>query len=80
MATLRRAYRLVRDAIRPMVLVFPPNYPRLGGQHREYTLAQLRAFRKEQRVNDASLVMHTITSRMSEKEMQAVSEFISGLR
>ena len=58
----------------------PPNYPRLGGQHREYTLAQLRAFRKEQRANDASLVMHAITSRMSEKEMQAVSEFISGLR
>ena len=58
----------------------PPNYPRLGGQHREYTLTQLRAFRKDLRANDANLVMHTITSRMSEKEMQAVSEFISGLR
>jgi cytochrome c553 len=58
----------------------PPNYPRLAGQHRDYTLAQLRAFRKELRLNDDNQVMHTITSRMSEKEMQAVSEFISGLR
>jgi cytochrome c553 len=58
----------------------PPNYPRLAGQHRDYTLAQLRAFRAEQRSNDGNLVMHTITSRMSEREMQAVSEFMSGLR
>ena len=58
----------------------PPNYPRLGGQHRDYTLAQLRAFRAEQRANDDNQVMHMITTRMSEREMQAVSEFISGLR
>jgi cytochrome c553 len=58
----------------------PPNYPRLAGQHRDYTLAQLRAFRTDQRSNDSNLVMHTITSRMSEREMQAVSEFMSGLR
>ena len=58
----------------------PPIYPRLAGQHQEYTLAQLRAFRKEQRSNDDNQVMHMITTRMSEREMQAVSEFISGLR
>jgi cytochrome c553 len=58
----------------------PPNYPRLSGQHRDYTLTQLRAFRKELRANDDNQVMHMITTRMSEKEMQAVSEFISGLR
>ena len=43
-------------------------------------LAQLRAFRTEQRANDANQVMHMITTRMSEREMQAVSEYISGLR
>jgi cytochrome c553 len=58
----------------------PPNYPRLAGQHQDYTLTQLRAFRKELRSNDDNQVMHMITTRMSEKEMQAVSEFISGLR
>jgi cytochrome c553 len=58
----------------------PPIYPRLAGQHAEYSAAQLRAFRTEQRANDANKVMHVIATRMSEKEMQAVSEFISGLR
>lgn len=58
----------------------PPKYPRLAGQHSEYTVAQLRAFRTELRTNDENDVMHTITSRMTEKELKAVSEFISGLR
>jgi cytochrome c553 len=58
----------------------PPNYPRLAGQHAEYSAAQLRAFRTEQRTNDVNAVMQMITNRMTEKEMQAVSEFISGLR
>lgn len=58
----------------------PPIYPRIAGQHAEYTLAQLRAFRKEQRTNDNNSVMQMIATHMSEKEMQAVAEFISGLR
>jgi cytochrome c553 len=57
-----------------------PNYPRVAGQHSEYVLAQLRAFRTEERTRDPNNVMHMIASRMSEKEMRAVSEFISGLR
>lgn len=58
----------------------PPNYPRLAGQQLEYVVAQLRAFRTDQRTKDVNNEMHMIASRMSEKEMQAVSEFISGLR
>lgn len=58
----------------------PPLYPRLAGQHAEYTVAQLRAFRTEQRANDVNSVMRGIVTRMSEKEIQAVAEFISGLR
>jgi cytochrome c553 len=58
----------------------PTNYPRLAGQHSEYVAAQLRAFRTEQRTKDANNEMHIIATRMSEREMQAVSEFISGLR
>jgi len=57
----------------------PPFYPRLAGQHAEYTTTQLRAFRTEQRANDVNKVMRAIVTRMSEKEMQAVAEFISGL-
>jgi cytochrome c553 len=58
----------------------PPLYPRLSGQHPEYVMAQLRAFRTDQRTKDVNNEMHMIASRMSEREIQAVSEFISGLR
>ena len=58
----------------------PPLYPRLSGQHAEYTATQLRAFRTEQRANDLNSMMRGIVTRMSEKEIQAVAEFISGLR
>ena len=58
----------------------PPSYPRLSGQHSEYIVAQLRAFRTEQRASDPNNVMRMIATRMSEKEMLAVSEFISVLR
>lgn len=58
----------------------PPVYPRLAGQHADYVATQLRAFRAEQRTNDANNVMRMIAARMSDKEMQAVAEFISGLR
>ncbi len=58
----------------------PPHYPRLAGQHAEYTATQLRAFRTEKRANDLNRVMRAIVARMSEKEIQAVAEFISGLR
>jgi len=64
----------------PNGIGIPPNYPRVAGQHSEYVLAQLRAFRTEERTRDPNNVMHMIASRMSEKEMRAVSEFISGLR
>ena len=57
----------------------PPNYPRLAGQHAEYTVAQLRAFRTEQRANDANSVMRDVVAHMSEQEIKAVAEFISGL-
>ncbi|SEL55470.1 c-type cytochrome [Nitrosovibrio tenuis] len=58
----------------------PPSYPRIAGQHGEYVLAQLRAFRTEERTKDPNNVMHMIASRMSEREMRTVSEFIAGLR
>ena len=58
----------------------PPNYPRIAGQHSDYLVAQLRAFRTEERTRDPNNVMHMIASRMSEREIQAVSQFISGLR
>jgi len=57
----------------------PAQFPRLKGQHLDYTLAQLKAFRAGERDNDPSGMMRTIAARMSDQEIAAVAEFISGL-
>jgi cytochrome c553 len=58
----------------------PRAFPRLAGQYSEYIAAQLRAFRSEERANDPSKAMRAIASRMTEEEIRAVAEYISGLR
>jgi len=58
----------------------PIQFPRLSGQHVEYTLAQLQSFRSGERANDSNSVMRTIAERMSDKTMAAVAEYISGLK
>jgi cytochrome c553 len=56
----------------------PAQYPRLNGQYAEYTEAQLVAFRQGARKNNAQ--MSTISARLSDREMKAVSDYIAGLR
>ncbi|HEX6708235.1 MAG TPA: c-type cytochrome [Albitalea sp.] len=56
----------------------PAQYPRLAGQHADYSNAQLTAFRDGARKN--SLVMAGITAQMSNKEIAAVADYIAGLR
>ena len=56
----------------------PAQFPRLGGQHAEYTTAQLNNFRSGARKNGP--MMMTISKRLSDDEIQAVSDYIAGLR
>ena len=56
----------------------PAQYPRLSGQHAEYTEAQMLAFRSGARGNNVQ--MSTIASRMTDAEIKAVSDYIAGLR
>jgi cytochrome c553 len=58
----------------------PKQYPRLAGQHAEYTVAQLKAWRSGERANDPNKMMRMIAAKLSDREIQAVSEFIAGLR
>jgi cytochrome c553 len=62
----------------PSGLGIPAQYPRLGGQHGDYTEAQLVAFRGGVRANSAQ--MTAIASRMSDREIKAVSDYVAGLR
>jgi cytochrome c553 len=56
----------------------PSQYPRLAGQHADYTQAQLIAFRNGQRRN--SVQMTDVAAKMNDREIQAVSDYIAGLR
>jgi cytochrome c553 len=56
----------------------PAQYPRLGGQHADYVKAQLTAFRQGERTNNAP--MAAIAANLSDKEIDALSDYIAGLR
>jgi cytochrome c553 len=56
----------------------PAQYPRLRGQHGDYTEAQLLAFRSGQRANSPQ--MTAITAKMNDAEIKAVADYIAGLR
>ena len=58
----------------------PAQYPRLKGQGVDYTLAQLKAFRAGERANDSAMMMRTIAARMTDQQMDAVAEYVSGLK
>ena len=58
----------------------PIQFPRLSGQHGEYTIAQLASFRSGERANDSNSVMRMIAGRMSDKAIAAVAEYIAGLK
>lgn len=58
----------------------PAQFPRLAGQHPEYIVAQLKAFRAGERANDVNGMMRATASKLSDKEMAAVAEYLAGLR
>ena len=56
----------------------PAQYPRLSGQHAEYTAAQLTYFRDGVRKNN--LIMTQAAARLNDREIKALADYIAGLR
>jgi cytochrome c553 len=56
----------------------PAQFARLAGQHQDYTAAQLIAFRSGARKNSPQ--MTTIAKRLADDEIQALSDYIAGLK
>jgi cytochrome c553 len=56
----------------------PKRFPRLSAQHANYTLQQLKIFRSGERAN--APMMQAISVKLTETEMQAVADYIQGLR
>ena len=53
--------------------------PRLAGQHKRYVSDQLQAFGDRARTND-NAIMHTVASKLTEMEREAVALYVSGLK
>ena len=61
----------------------PAEFPRLSGQHAAYTALQLRSFREgfepyKEHARQSSM-MNSIAASLSDREIEAVSHYISGL-
>ncbi|MCU6432193.1 cytochrome c4 [Undibacterium sp. Jales W-56] len=56
----------------------PAQFPRIAGQHQDYTIAQLTNFRTGVRKNSAQMM--TISKRMSDDEIKAVADYVAGLK
>jgi cytochrome c553 len=56
----------------------PSQYPRLAGQHADYTEAQLVAFRGGARKNNVA--MTGIAAKLNDREIKAVADYIAGLQ
>jgi cytochrome c553 len=56
----------------------PAQYPRLSGQHADYTASQLVAFRDGIRKNSPQ--MSQIAAKLNDREIRAVADYIAGLR
>jgi len=56
----------------------PSQFPRLSGQHADYTVAQLSAFREGGRANSPQMTQ--IAAKLNDREIKAVADYIAGLR
>lgn len=56
----------------------PAQYPRLAGQHQDYTVAQLTKFRVGTRSNNPDML--SITHRLTDNEIKAVADYVAGLK
>ena len=57
----------------------PAQFPRLANQHPEYVIAQLKAFRAGERANDPNQMMRSTAAKLSDKEIAALAQYVSGL-
>jgi cytochrome c553 len=54
-------------------------FPRLAGQHQTYILEEIARYKSDQRSNGVK-VMKTVAHRMTDKEAEAVAEYLASLK
>ena len=56
-----------------------PNFPSLAGQHIDYTIRQLEAFKTGERQNDPGHTMQMVTAAMSSEDIYAIAYYLASL-
>ena len=64
-----------KDANSPIL----PAYPKLAGQSKEYAAAQMQDIKSGARANGQSAAMKGVMHLVSDEEIDAIAEYISGL-
>lgn len=54
-------------------------FPAIGGQHPQYTISTLKAFRSGARANDANQIMRDVVAKMSDEQIEALAYYLAGL-
>jgi cytochrome c553 len=57
-----------------------PTFPRLAGQHAAYIVMQLQDFRSGSRAGDLQGMMRSVSTRLTDRDMNAVAQYVAGLR
>jgi len=55
-------------------------FPVIGGQHKDYLVKQLKDFRKADRTNDPANMMMDIAKKLSDAEINAVTDYLASLK
>ena len=58
----------------------PAQFPRLSGQYSNYTVAQLKAYQAGTRGGANANIMKGVVERLTDADMSALGEYLSGLR
>lgn len=54
-------------------------FPKISGQHAQYVKAQLYAFKDGVRNNDLNGMMRIVATKLTDKEIEAISQYVGGL-
>lgn len=52
-------------------------FPVIGGQHKDYLLAQLLSFKHDDRVNSPNAIMNKIAQALTDEELEAISDYLA---
>ena len=52
-------------------------FPVIGGQHKDYLLAQLLAFKYDDRVNSPNAIMNKVARALSDEELDAIADYLA---